>query len=321
MKWVFRRPVCVIRQGSHGPGFRSERGLVVSRGSRSAGTRWAGLFAALLLASLGRAAFAQKTNGIAFWEVDPARVDAALASSPRAEADRFESLRRDFSQFRCTSALMIEQPVGKHGKRNLICTLPGSSPARILVATRYDTDLGRARPTWSDALLLPLLYHALQAQPRQHTFLFAAIDGREGEKVFSRWLRSAQLPQVAIVLDGLGMSDPQLHIDAGHHLGANASDPGQILKTEALRTRQLMGIPPPPEMRDDLRPDDIDFLGQWLGDVFSSTLLQELRPVPSAAVAWSEVGKPVNPPAFHQDLDFLAWLLCGMDLKLDPACP
>jgi hypothetical protein len=283
------------------------------------------LLYSLLCLALVRIGIAGAQNGVAFWEFDPARVDAALQISPKSDANRYESLRKAFVQFQCTPELMVEQPVGRRDEKNLICTLPGAGMNRILVVARFDSGLGHARPTWSDAMLLPLLYHGLQAQPRQHTFLFAAIDGREGEKVFSRWLRNSSRPQptAAIVLDGLGMSDPRLYIDPTKRSNPNWNDTetDRLLKNEALRTRQLMGIPPQPLIRNDLRPDEFEFLGQWLRDVFASTLVQELKSTPSVAVIYSEVGKPVNPPAFHQDLDFLGWFLCGIDIQLGSPAP
>lgn len=278
-----------------------------------------------VLTGFGRTAVAQTKNGIAFWEVDPARVDAALQANPKTDAARYESLRKAFVQFHCGSDWMVEQPAGRQDGKNLICTLPGTGVDRILLVARYDSGLGRARPAWADALLLPLLYHALQAQPRQHTFVFAAIDGLEGEKVFSRWLRDSRppRPEVAIVLDGLGMNDPQIFIDLTKRSSPNWNDTqtDQLMRNQALLTRQLMGIPPPPRIREDLTPDDLDSLDQWLRDVFDSTLLGQLKIVPSVAVIYSEVGRPVNPPAFHQDLDFLGWFLCGIDIRLGPPAP
>ena len=118
--------------------------------------------AAATLLVFGRAGFAQK-NGLAFWEPDPGHVDPVLGLTPKNDALRYDVLRRSFDNFECKTGLMQEQAAGKHGAKNLLCTLPGETAETIFVLARYD-DRGRGYPTLADALMLPLLYHALQAQ-------------------------------------------------------------------------------------------------------------------------------------------------------------
>jgi len=54
------------------------------------------------------------------------------------------------------------------------------------VAARYDhrDRMDDAAKGWSEAVMLPILYNALQAQHRQHTFLFVELSGRAGEDAF-----------------------------------------------------------------------------------------------------------------------------------------
>jgi len=187
---------------------------------------------------------------------------------------------------------------------------------------RYDNGLGKPRPTWGDAIALPMLYHALQAQPRHYTFILAALDGYDGEKTFLAWLRaSAPRPAASVVLDSLGMGAVDVHIEPVNPAGRDKATAlaNAAMWQQVVITRQLMGIPAPPFVSTDLTTDGFIFLGQWTSDVFGSSLFTSVKKTPPAALVYSEPEKPLNAPAFHQDFDFLAWFLCRIDQKLQPA--
>ncbi len=61
--------------------------------------------------------------------------------------------------------------------------------------------------------MLPLLYNALQAQPRLHTFVFAALNGEAGEKAFFDPLRKKAGPSPAalVVLNKIGLGAPSIY--------------------------------------------------------------------------------------------------------------
>lgn len=122
-----------------------------------------------------------QTSSPAFWELLPEKVDAMLFSAPNDNKVRYARLREYFSDLHCTATAMEEQVVLKHGK-NLICTLPGKDAEQIVVAARYerrDRLYGLERG-WNDAVMLALLYNALRAELRQHTFVFVELSGGLG---------------------------------------------------------------------------------------------------------------------------------------------
>jgi hypothetical protein len=270
---------------------------------------------------LSPAACAQK-NGMAFWEPDPQRVDAVLRVVPKPDALRYDFLRRSFANFECTAKLMNEQAAGKHNARNLVCTLPGQTSETIFVLARFD-DRGKLSPSWTDAVMLPILYHALQAQPRYYTFVFVALDGYQGEKVFFQRLHqeSQPRPALAFVLDNLGFGNPRLILKQPKHNSArNSSDASTLamMRDEGTKTAQLMNIPDPSGVRMFPYIDSM-VVGQQYEQVAGSTLVRQASQS-LEAIVYSEFGTAANSltgkSAFHDDFDFLAWYLCEIDAKL-----
>jgi hypothetical protein len=260
--------------------------------------------------------FGQK-SGLAFWEPDAKHVDPVLQVNPKTTALRYSVLRHSFVDFGCTPGLLEEQAAGKHGEKNLVCTLPGKTPETILILSRYDAQ-GKTQPAWDAALMLPLAYHALQAQPRQFTFIFAVLDGYNGEKAFFSWLHAAgrQPPTATIVLDSLGMGLIRLAEPRGKHQGKDSDYRAiqQRMGDEAAKTAQLMNIPDPSAMHVIPYNDPMG-LGQQSQRIVQSTLVDNALESPSA-VLYSEAGTPVSAAAFHEQFDFVAWFLCAIDAKL-----
>jgi hypothetical protein len=184
----------------------------------------------LTFATLGAATLCAQRTGLGFWEPPPS-VDALLEHTPHHDADRYAALRQAFIEYHCADPQQDESEAARKG-RNLLCTLPGQTSDTILVVARYDGRAGAGfQPTWVDAYLLPLLDHALQAQTRRHTFVFAALDGDDGETAFFNDLHKSGQPQPSamIILDGLGWGRPlwytvpSVKATPGHaaELGAN----------------------------------------------------------------------------------------------------
>jgi hypothetical protein len=147
-----------------------------------------------------------------FWELRPEATEAML-HSPSDDTDRrYIRLRQYFADLHCTSALMEEQAISKHRAKNLICILPGKDAEQIVVAARYDRRSGTDDPAqgWTEAVTLPILYNALLAGHRQHTFVFAELCGTAGEDAFVGRLHGKQrpLPMALVVMDALGRSGP-----------------------------------------------------------------------------------------------------------------
>ena len=275
--------------------------------------------ASALLLIPGRAGLAQR-NGLAFWEPDPGKVDAVLQANSKQDRERYGILRRSFANFECTGDLMEQQRVSKHDD-NLICALPGQSGDRVVVAARYDRD-GDGWPTWDDAIMLPLLYHALQAQPRQHTFVFAALHGYSGEKTFFEWLeRSGAEPSANIVIENMGLGEPNCYTVRPKKPGPGKDDWGinGMLCGQAAATRRLMGLPAS-DSPNALADPFANFVLTRRATLFESDLYKRARSAPSALL-YSDVSIQATKGAFYQDFDFAAWVLCQIDRKLQAAEP
>jgi hypothetical protein len=229
----------------------------------------------------------------AFWELQPAQVDAMLRPIPDGDDSRYLHLREYFSDLHCPSKLTAEQTVPKHGK-NLMCVLPGKNAEQILVVARYDRRRERTGEGWSEAVVLPILYNALGAQPRQHTFVFAALCGSAGEKEFFVNLRKNNQPMVKaiVVLDSLGTGEPRFYTARN-----------KLLDTEAAFTAHLQGISVP-------RNDPLSSLVPEKG------LLSLAGRIPSILI-YSSYGRKVSAPDFQKEFDFVAYYLCRIDAKLE----
>jgi hypothetical protein len=228
----------------------------------------------------------------AFWELQPAQVDAMLLPIPDSDHSRYLHLHQYFSDLRCPSRLMVEQTVPKHLGKNLMCVLPGKNAEQILVVARYDHHWETG--SWSDAVALPMLYNALQAQPRQHTFVFAALSGSAGEKELFINLRKNSQPavQAIVVLDWLGMGEPRFY-----------PSNNKLLNTEAAFTARIQGISVP--------------INDPLSEAFShNTVLSLADRIPSILIHSGDSVRQVSTPAFHKDFDFVAYYLCRIDTKL-----
>jgi hypothetical protein len=280
---------------------------------------------AAVLALWGPQAPAQK-NGLAFWEPDAARVDALLRANPKKDVERYDIVRRSMVNLGCTGPLLREQPAGKQAK-NLICTLEGRTPERILVMARVD-DRGRDRPTWSDAVMLPMLYHALQAQTRQHTFVLAAVDGRDGEKAWIAELRKPGQPPpvVSVVLDSLGSGPPFVHTEPlqSSDSSSQAAQTQSVVWAQSMKTRELMGIPVSAQWPQGLSGLDFQHYLDWQQWLFGDALFHAVRQTPGVllfSTRFSDHADAIDTAAFHQDFDFVAWLLCGIDVQLGTPRP
>jgi hypothetical protein len=288
-------------------------------------------FAACLMLALvtAGAAHAQK-SGLAFWE-PPAPAAALLEHSPRNDPGRYAALRQAFIDFHCTGSLMEEQAAGAHGDKNLVCTLPGQTPGAVLITARYDghADAG-FQPTWVDAYLLPLLYHALQAQPRRHSFVFAALHGEDGEAAFFSHLHTSGQPQPSamIVLDGLGYGPPLWYTAVPPKLSADPNNPWGVNGTlggVAAAVCRATKIPAPAPLNPQLYLNDGAFFTaqNWRGKRQQSTLFRSAGNIPELLIY---ADRPLDPERqtditladAHKDLDYTAWVLCFVDLKLDP---
>jgi hypothetical protein len=112
-------------------------------------------------------------------EVVVARLNRVV-TKPR---ERFSVLRAIFEEAGCPPERIEEQRVRGTSLPNLICSLPGSTAATVVVGAHYDfdTDYGRGVvDNWTGASLLPSLYEALQAGgPHPLNYIFVGFTGEE----------------------------------------------------------------------------------------------------------------------------------------------
>ena len=165
-------------------------------------------------------------HGFLFWDISHHSVNFLLQPVPQTNPLRLAQLRQTFIDLLCGAADLREQtfPNG----RNLLCTLPETAPAAsapdpghesgtILFLAHYEHEGSgqSAIDNWSGALALPFLYHALAATPRQHTFIFAEVDGEAGAKTLFDSFTPQQRRAIkgVIALDALGLGPAQFYIN------------------------------------------------------------------------------------------------------------
>jgi hypothetical protein len=268
------------------------------------------LFSSLVcLLSLSLLAIAQ--NGpIAYWSLPDERVDALVLQVPADDHGRYRELWDEFTGLHCPPDALQRQPTGKEDAGNLICTLPGKEAGLIVVVARYDHPKRTvASRRWSEAIMLPLLYNALQAQPRAHTFVFAALNGEAGERTFFDDLRKngSRPVNALVVLDDLGRSTPFIYTPKPEGFSKKSHELAMamgLLESEAIAAARLQRLPNPRTA----------FL------VVNDSILTREYDTPSILIFSSAASKSfteaVSGPAFRQGFNFAAYFLCLIDLKV-----
>lgn len=145
-------------------------------------------------------------------------LDIEAHSVPATDEDRFAHLKSAFAGVGCGAEQMRIQPVREKsvmeksaaGAANLICTWPGDSPFTIVVVAHYRHE-GKgegAVENWSGAILLPYLYLAVQARPRENTFVFLESYREAGVVDYMKALTREQKGRIRAVVsvEALGVS-------------------------------------------------------------------------------------------------------------------
>lgn len=253
-------------------------------------------------------------NGVGFWELAPRQETFMLNLNPSTDVERYSTLRADFIRFGCGRHLAVQPLDGEEAaqrkapRNNVICTLPGKYPLSIVVMASYRASSvdGAASNGWPQAVILPMLFQALQAQPRAFTYIFADLCGEEGERVFLEQLHAHPGTPVAFIgLDTLGTGVPHFAA-AGPRSDRQVR---QILENEAWRIANLQGFGGTPDyLKDAKELEKSVFPGRWT---------EPLKQTPHVLV-FNVPGASVTAQLFHKDFEFLAYYLCALDVKLDP---
>jgi putative aminopeptidase FrvX len=156
-------------------------------------------------------------------------VEARLRAVGTSNATRHDKVCALFEETGCADHIS-DQPV-KHSKNpNVICTLPGSADATIIVGAHYDfVDKGAGViDNWSGVSLLSSLYEGLKALQRKHTFTFIGFTDEEvglvGSKFYVGHLSKDDLANIRAMvnLDSLGTSTTKFEMDRADKGLANA---------------------------------------------------------------------------------------------------
>jgi hypothetical protein len=136
------------------------------------------------------------------------------------DTKRETTLKQLFLDAGCNPANLSEQTVPSRKQPNVLCLLPGTTPATIIVGAHFDhADEGDGVvDNWSGASLLPSLFQILAATPHRHTFLFIGFTGEEnglvGSDFYVNQLSPEQLTHIEamINLDSLGLGPTEVWV-------------------------------------------------------------------------------------------------------------
>jgi Zn-dependent M28 family amino/carboxypeptidase len=162
--------------------------------------------------------FAQKIEAKV---VDREVIQQRLAQISGKNPERKARLQQLFAEAGAADAQLAEEEVAGSRLPNLVCTLPGSTDATIIVGAHYDANFDYGQgivDNWSGASLLPSLFESVKAYPRRHTFIFVEFVGEEQGLVGSRYY-VRQLPRerkdaidAMVNLDCLGMTTTKVDL-------------------------------------------------------------------------------------------------------------
>lgn len=136
--------------------------------------------------------------------VSRAVVEARLGQYSGTNRQRQATLKRMFIEAGCSEHLS-EQPVKPSKAPNLICVRPGNSGRVIIVGAHFDrVSAGDGiADNWSGASLLPSLFEAIGAEPRQHSYIFIGFTDEESGLIGSRFYARQMTPEQLAATDAM----------------------------------------------------------------------------------------------------------------------
>ena len=165
--------------------------------------------------------------------------------------------------------------------------------------------------------MLPMLYHALQAQPRHCTFIFAELSSDSPQLDLLNHFRigDAPLPLAFVHVVALGFGPSEFSASPDNAQPAEIRPNNKVVLTEAWRILQLQHI--------DTTQSSVPSPFVPTPTLFSPTFVpQGSKGMPSILIYSSPVVLPgkdaaFSLPAFHRSHDYLAFFLGDIDIKLD----
>lgn len=152
-------------------------------------------------------------QAVRFVPVSREKVMSRLEAIPGKTRGRGPALRTLLENAGCAGERLSELPVKRLRDPDIICTLAGETGARIVVGAHYDaSDKGHGvADNWTGAALLASVFEAISAEPRRHTFVFAAFSGEEigllGSTAYVKALSKEERKRISLMLnmDSLGL--------------------------------------------------------------------------------------------------------------------
>lgn len=192
------------------------------------------------------------TSSRLYYYVTPrSTLETEVHTVPPTDEARFDRLKALFADKGCGGDQLRSQAInGRNGGlANLICIWPGSSDSTVVVLAEYQHQ-GKGQSAvenWSGAALLPYLYFAMQARPRENTWVFVESAGKSGAAGYLRSLNGKQRKMIRamVAISSLGLSpalrfyspDPEsIYLPAGV---------AHLQMTLALATLSDRGVPRP----------------------------------------------------------------------------
>ena len=250
---------------------------------------------------------------IILWNMQRQYVDTRVQHVPQSDADRLAELKQIFHDLECKGAYLRERPAGEG--QNLICTLPGiakpgTTLETILLTAHYEHE-GKgmsAIDNWSGAIMLPFLYHALAAVPRQHTFVFAEVDGEAGAKAL---LPSVGGVRAVVSFEALGLGPPCFYI---HPIGSVPTYTEALLKASLMRAADETGRPEPQASIPGswFKIDDTkQFRYLGIASIVLHSVSGATKHLPGSI---DDTAERINSDAYFDSFDLLRYYMAGLDL-------
>ena len=179
------------------------------------------LYRGILLLYLATVTFIPvHAQALRYHRVDDDLLKSRIALAQPGKEKRLEALSRLFEEAGCTGSNLVRQPIRGFRTPNIICTLPGTTPATVVIGAHFDcAEIGEGvADNWSGASLLPSLYESMAKSPRTLTFVFVGFTeeeaGLHGSDFFVRqWKKDKRpLPLAMLNLDTIGLSPAKVEV-------------------------------------------------------------------------------------------------------------
>ena len=214
----------------------------------------AGVMFILSLAGLSRQTTPAPSSANArlyYYTTPRSTLEAEVHTVPPTDQARFDRLKALFNDAGCSGDQLKTEPATRkqNAPANLICTWPGNSAAGVVVVAEYLHE-GKGQgaiENWSGAALLPRLYLAMQARPRENNWVFVESAGRAGDIAWIHSLTGKQKKQIRamVALTSLGVT-PVLRYYSPHPEEVYLPAPlARLQMTLALTTLSDMRVPRP----------------------------------------------------------------------------